>query len=404
VSVPHDPALPSLRLLLDPEAMAPLLARSLGRPAQLDGVRVGRVAYKPGIRAVVHYGVVVDGREENAVACAMAGRDLARRARDPWQLDLARRVDGRSPAVAPVSYERAANALITWFPFDPELPALAESPRALAGRLARVGLAPPAEVAEPTIVPESYKPGARIVLRFGRHVLKAYGSERWYERGAAALRIAATTPLRTPRLEACLPDLRLTVQSAVEGSTPPPERAAAAAGALVRRLHTSRVEPPRLLTPELVLALAAEKGTLAAHILPELCPRVTRLLERLQASAPVADGIVPTHGDFDADQLVEVQDGDHVVLDFDDVCTAAPAYDPATYLADVVRGSAEDLGAIEAVREPLLTGYGARPPALEWYLAAVVLARAPHPFQRFVSAWPKRVRGMIQSAEEVLEG
>jgi hypothetical protein len=404
VSVPRDPALPSLRLLLEPAAMAPLLARSLGRPAQLDGVRVGRVAYKPGIRAIVHYGVVVDGRDENAVACAMARRDLARRAHDPLQVELARRVDGRSPAVAPVSYEQAANALIRWLPFDPELPALAESPRALAARLEQAGLAPPAEVAEPTIVPESYKPGARIVLRLGRHVLKAYGRDRWYERGAEALRIAATTPLRTPRLEACFPDLRLTVQSAVEGSTPPPERAAAAAGALVRRLHTARVEPPRVLTPELVLALAAEKAALAARIAPELGPRVTRLVNRLTASAPAAHGFVPTHGDFDADQLVEVQDGDHVVLDFDDVCMAAPAYDLATYLADVVQGSAEDLDAIEAVREPLLSGYGARPPALEWHVAAVVLARAPHPFQRLVPGWPKRVRGMIRTAEEVLDG
>lgn len=396
MSVPLDPALPRLGLLLDADAIAPLLERSLGRQARLEAVRVARVAYEPGARASVHYELLVDGRPANVVAWSLAGRDLAARAQGPRLLELARRIDGRSPAAVPAGYAAEADALLTWLPLDPRLRALAEAPRKLAERLGHT------VAGEPTIVPESYKPGTRIVLRLGSHVLKAYGKEPAYERGAAGLRIAAASPLRTPRAEGWLPDLRLTVQAAVDGTVPTAERAAGAAGALVRRLQSSDLVPPRVATPATVLDLASAKAALAAHVLPALGPRFTRLLGRLRESAPPVDSLVPAHGDFDADQLVETEEADHVVLDFDDVCLAPPALDLATYLADVVRGRDLDLTAIENVSERLLAGYGGRPPALEWYLGAIVLARAPHPFQRFVPGWPERVAGIVRTAEAVI--
>jgi thiamine kinase-like enzyme len=114
--------------------------------------------------------------------------------------------------------------------------------------------------------------------------------------------------------------------------------------------------------------------------------------------------LVPAHGDFDAGQLVESGRGEYVVVDFDDACVAAPAFDLASYLADVVRGRDDDLAEIEAVRAPLLSGYGERPAALDWYLAALVLSRAPWHFQRLTRTWPERVAGMVRTAEEVLAG
>jgi Phosphotransferase enzyme family len=397
VTVPPDSALPHLGLLLDAEKMAPLLERSLGRRGRLEATRVARVAYEPGVRASVHYEADVDGRPAHAVAWALAGRDLAARARAPRLLELARRVDGRSPAVLPVTYEGAADALFTWLPLDPRLPALAAEPRELAGLLGHDG------DPEPTIVPESYKPGGRIVLRLGAHVLKAYGRDTAYARGAAGLRTAAASPLRTPALEACLPDLRLTAQAAAHGNTPTAEAAAAAAGSIARRLQEAALVPARVATPATILALASEKAIVAAQIVPGLSDRLTPLLDRLRASAPAADSLVPAHGDFDADQLVATEDGEHVVLDWDDVCLAPPALDLATYLADVARGGANDVAAIERVAEPLLAGYGEHPPGLEWHLAAVLVARAPHAFQRLVPGWPERVAGMVETAEAVLE-
>jgi Ser/Thr protein kinase RdoA (MazF antagonist) len=124
---------------------------------------------------------------------------------------------------------------------------------------------------------------------------------------------------------------------------------------------------------------------------------VRRLGDALPAGLP----LVPAHGDFHVDQLL-VRDDDIVVVDFDQLCVAAPALDLATYAADVVRGRPGDLEKVHAVLEPLLEGYGSRPDALEWHLAAAVLARAAHPFQRQVPGWSERVEATVAVAEASL--
>jgi phosphotransferase family enzyme len=395
VRAPLDAALPRLGTLLDPEAVAPALERSLGRGAELRGPRIARVAYKPGVRAVVHYEVAVDGREEHAVAFTQAGRDLAARARRPALVEVARRVNGRSPAAFPLAYDGEADALVTWLPFDPRLPALVETPERLAARL---GL-PASDVA---VVPESYQPGARIVLQLGGSILKAYGGERAYERGVAGLRLAASWPVATPRAGRCLPDLRVTSQCAVVGTCPTPAEAATVAGLLVRRLQGSSPAPARIVAPDYLLALAAEKAAIAARALPELALRLRRAVAVLRRTAPAVTELVSAHGDLDAGQLLDVGEGELLVLDFDDACLAAPALDLATYLADVVRGEADDLARFEAVRELLLEGYGPEPKALDWHVAAVVLARTLHSFRRGRDDWPERADGMVDAAEKVL--
>jgi hypothetical protein len=396
VRAPRDAALPRLGLLLDPDAAAPLLERSLGREADVGKPRVARVAYKPGVRAVVHYEVAVDGREEGAVAFTQAGRDLAVRALQPALLAAAQRVNGRSPAAVPLCYDAEADALVTWLPFDPRLPALAEPSDRLAGRL---GLSP----AEVTVVRESYQPGRRIVLRLGNSVLKAYGNGRSYTRGLEGLRLAASSPLRTPSAGTCLSELRVTCQSAVAGACPTPGAAATVAGLLVRRLQASPLSFARVATPDYLLALAAEKAAIAARAFPELAPRLRRLVAGLRRTAPLVTELVSAHGDFDADQLLDVEEGEPFVIDFDDACLAAPALDLATYLADLVRGRRDDLSRLEAVRAPLLAGYGTRPKALDWYMATVVTARVLHAFQRGEDDWRERAERMT-SAAEVLAG
>ena len=48
----------------------------------------------------------------------------------------------------------------------------------------------------------------------------------------------------------------------------------------------------------------------------------------------------------------------------------------------------------------LLDGYGARPEALGWHLAAAILGRAAHPFHRQLPGWPDRVEAMLRAAED----
>jgi energy-coupling factor transporter ATP-binding protein EcfA2 len=396
-AVPPDPALPQLNRLLETEEMFPVLARSLGRRAELEHVRIARVSYKPGRRVAVHFSAVVDGRRHDAVVRASAnGEPATRRSRR-----LAREVNGRSPAATPVVHDDEVGALVSWLPFDAALPALIEAPAALAERLRAAGFDLPEGAAEPQLL--GYKPDARVVLRLGDHVLKGYGKRPQFDRALDGLTISsALDSISTSTYEAAFPDLRLVVQTAVDGAVPETAaEAAPAAGAVARTLHEAAVPALPEVRPAELLAAATRRAGLVEAIVPELTGRLRRLVARLQATDPGAGPLVATHGDFHVDQLLRVGD-ELVLIDFDGMCLAGAAYDVATYLADVVRGRGGDLGAIETVRGPLLAGYGAAPPALEWYLAALVLTRAPHPFHRLAPAWPERVEGTVRTAEEVL--
>ena len=369
MKVPRDPALPRLGALLDPDAMAPVLERSLGRPAQLGAVRIARVTYKPGERATVHYEVQVDGRREDVVARAVAGRDLAAKARRPALVLLAERVNGRSPAATPLTHDADVGALLTWLPLDPRLPALVELPGA---RLL------------------SYKPGRRAVLRRGQHVLKAYGSARQFAAASAILAVAPALGIPTPRCEAVLEPLRVTVHVPVDGTSPTGPEAAAEAGALVRSLQEAEVAglPPTPRSAQ--LEAARRKAGLLGAVAPHLRPRVDGLVRRLAATEPPASRLVPAHGDFHPRQLLRAGKTLHVV-DLDSLCLGSPGLDLAEYAAE----------AGPAVLDALLAGYGGRPEGLEWDLAAALLVRASHPFHRALPAWESRTEALVAAAEEV---
>jgi len=393
---PADPTLPQLGRLLDASAMLPVLLRSLGRDATIDELAVARVTYRPGVRVSVHYSALVDGREENAVVRAGKNGSVV----PPGAFD---QVNGRSPAATPVVHDEAVGAVVSWLPCDAALPALVEEPSSLVERLGRTGVELRGSLDAPRLL--GYKPDARVVLRLGDHVLKGYGKASQFEQ--AALGLASSSALGsipTAPFEASIPELRLTVQAAVDGAAPATAvNAAFEAGSLLRRLEESAVRPLPEAGPSELLAAATRRAALVAAVVPELRGRVDDLVGRLRDSTPNAGRLVPTHGDFHVDQLLQDRD-QLVVIDFDGMCLAPPALDLATYLADVVRGRATDREAIDSVREPLLAGYGEWPAALDWYLAAVVLTRAPHPFHRQLPEWPARTEAMVGVAETVLVG
>jgi hypothetical protein len=314
---------------------------------------------------------------------------------------MARRAAGRAPAPAPLRYDPALEALVTWLPFDPRLPALLEPAPALARRLARAGVAVAGEVGDPARI--GYKPRARAVLRLDGHVLKAYGKPRQFEAARdGLLRAARDADVRTAAFEAAFPELRLTVQAAVDGVVPGTAAdVAGVAGELVARLQRSRADGLAAAGCDRELAAAARKATVVRSVLPEVGPRLDALLGRLAESIPPAGALVVAHGDFHVDQLLE-QDGELLAIDFDQMCLAPAALDLATYAADVVRGRASDGEAIATVVEPLLDGYGEQPEWFDWHLAAAILGRAAHPFQRQVPGWPERTEATVAAAEGVL--
>jgi Ser/Thr protein kinase RdoA (MazF antagonist) len=137
-------------------------------------------------------------------------------------------------------------------------------------------------------------------------------------------------------------------------------------------------------------------------VAPELRSRVEPLARALERRLPTAPALHPAHGDFHADQILVGEDR-LAVIDFDSLCLAPSAFDLATYAADVVRGRPTDRKSLEDVLEPLLAGYGTRPEAFEWHLAAAVLTRAAHPFQRLLPGWRERMEAMVSIAEGTLD-
>jgi ATP-binding cassette, subfamily B, bacterial len=383
----EPPALP-LAPLLDAATMRALLERALGDGRRLGDVSVGRVAYKPGESVAVHYRAEVDGSARDAVATRIAGVDLAERVGRRGYARLAAKA--RPRAVAPPWFDEELGVLVTWLPFDPKLPALAEAPDELGRRL---GIDVPRE---PALV--GYKPRARAVLRANGHVLKAYGAPRQFDAALAGLRAASAGPLETGALAGADPELRLVAQRALAGRRPDSaHEVTAVAGALAAELARARLEGLPVAPPERHLRGAVRKGALIADVLPELRPRVEALLDRLARERPGDLPAAPAHGDFHVDQLLV---SDRVaVVDFDQMCLAAPALDVATYAADVVRGREGDLAAVGDVLEAFLSGYGPPPAALDWHLAVAILGRAAHPFHRQLPNWPDRVEAMLRAAE-----
>jgi aminoglycoside phosphotransferase (APT) family kinase protein len=239
------------------------------------------------------------------------------------------------------------------------------------------------------------------VLRFGDHYLKIYAEDDKFERAVAGMQAAAQLPVRSARCEATVPELRLTVQSFVQGDPPVGAREVAPeAGAFLAVLHAAEFDGVRTTPPSHRLHAVAATASLLASIVPELESRLHSLLARLEATMP-EEPLVLSHGDFHARQMLGL-DGDFGVIDFDASCLAPAALDLATYVTTVVRG-VEDLPTGMATLDVLTDAYGSRPPGISWYLAAVLIRRASIPFRVFRSGWPEQVEARVAAAEAALE-
>jgi ATP-binding cassette, subfamily B, bacterial len=397
----HDAALPYLPRLLEASEMAPVLERSLGRPTPISDVRGVYLRYKPGTNLRVQYEVAAGERRHDAVVMIAAGADLARRARKPQNVAVARAVDGRSPAACPLVYDRPLNALIQWLPLDLSLPGLVEPPARLRERLREAGVpVGPSGPEQPLL---AYRPHRRAVLRVDDHVVKVYATEPRYRAAEARLRaISKTSGVPTAPFEAALPDLRATVQPFLPGRDPGSARTIArTAGLALRELHGSRVAGLDRFPPARQQAVTASFGEMVKAIAPNLGDRVDALVERLARTMPEGLAAVPCHGDFHAGQLRCGEDG-VALIDFDEMTSAPAALDLGTYAAHELWGDEGDLAAAREILEELVDGYGSRPQGLDWYFAALILRRSSHPFRRFRPDWPARAEAMVAAAESAL--
>jgi hypothetical protein len=391
-----DPALPQLPRLLDPDATATVLARSLGR--DIASARIAYVSYAPRERIVVHYEVTANGDAHDAVVLADAKADLAAWAVAPEHVALAEKAGERSPAEEPLAYEPALDALVHWLPLDLALPALAEPPERLLALMEEAGVETGPADGVPRLI--SYKPRRRAVFRLERHFVKMYGKESLFTRSVRNLRAAASLPIRTARCEAVIPELRVEVQSLLAGRQPDaPGDVATDAGGLLAKLHASRLDGLRVAPPSYWLENARGSALVIGAVVPRLEPRLEKLLRRLEERMPDA-ALVTCHVDFFARQLIEL-DGEYGLVDFDRMSEAPPALDLATYVSELVEGP--DFSQAAGVLDALCEAYGSRPPGIPWYLAIVLLRRARTPFGHFLPDWPSEIERRVAAADAALE-
>ncbi|HEX7256161.1 MAG TPA: ABC transporter transmembrane domain-containing protein [Gaiellaceae bacterium] len=390
-----DPELPHARVMLDPDAVAQVLERSFDGRTPLD-VSVRYLRYKPGTNLVVHYTVAANGARHDAVGMIVSGGYLARRAAKPENVALARLVAPRVPAAEALAYDADVGCLVQWYPLDLSLPTLASPPDQLRRLLGAAGV--PVEDSDEEPHRLAYKPRRRAVLRVDGHVIKLYRREDEFERALAGQRAASTLGF-APEFDTSLPDRLVTVQSLLAGSAVPSAATVAEeAGALLAGLQASQPDGLSAFGPDAQLQAAAASARLVGTIAPELRPRLDRLQSSLAASMPEDVALVPSHGDFNARQLLLGADG-LAVTDFDEFCLAPAALDPATYAAYLVRGRRGDLDEALAALEELTSGYGGRPAHLSWFLATMILRRAARPFRYFEADWRPRVEEMVAAAE-----
>jgi ABC-type multidrug transport system fused ATPase/permease subunit len=400
VGPPPDAALPQMPRLLDPVEMAPVLQRSLGWDAPLPEVRISYLRYKPHKDLVVHYDVTIDGAPHDAVAIITARRDLSRWATEPTYRRLAELVDGRAPALEPLSYDAELGAMIQWLPLDIGLPALAQEPVQLRLRLQAAGVSIPAFGEGARLL--AYKPRRRAVLCLDGHVIKIYAGTEEFAKAVTGLEVSTQLRgVRVPDREAVMPELQLTCQALLSGQRPDGRKATRPAGAELFTLHTSDTNGLRPFTPDdQLMAAAASAGSVIA-VAPELEQRLQALLRTLEATAPDAGPLRPSHGDFHANQLLELDRG-LAVIDFDEMCAAPAALDFSSYIAHLVTGGTDDLDAAARALQGLVEGYGSRPRGVSWYLATSILRRSPFPFRFMEPEWPRRIESMVAAAEEAL--
>jgi Ser/Thr protein kinase RdoA (MazF antagonist) len=187
----------------------------------------------------------------------------------------------------------------------------------------------------------------------------------------------------------------------LQGQPPDDRKAARAAGAELFTLHASDANGLRRFTPEdQLIAAAASAGSVTA-VLPELEGRLQALLRTLEETMPDAGPLLPAHGDFHANQLLDLDRG-LAVIDFDEMCAAPAALDFSSYVAHLVKGGAEDMETAAHALGGLVQGYGSRPRGTSWYVATSILRRSPFPFRFMEPNWPSSIERMVGAAEEAL--
>jgi hypothetical protein len=359
------------------------------------------IRYKPRNKATILYDVRVDDHWTSAIA-TVARRDLNKLLGRPDTLDLVSLARGRTIVSEPMVFLEEPKALVEWYPLNRALPGLLVEPSRVRDRLAARGREL-GDSSEPELL--IYKPERRAVLRWGDCILKVYASDEDVAQAIEGLVVTSDIQdLDAPTMIDHIPDARLTVQEVIPGHPMGDDRASRVLlGEAMARIRRSRISPTRIVFPEDHLLMARVTSRHVGFLLPDVAADLERVLGILESLTPRVRSMVPAHGDFNEDQALATTGG-IALLDFDHVCLADPAFDPAALTAHRLVGSGGDMKSALQALEELLTGYGPAPEHLSWYLALATLRRSGSPFRFLASDWPDRIRRIIKCSSELASG
>ncbi len=401
----RDPALPGLRLLLDPDRLAGRLAALLP-DAGISSATPTYMRYKPGTSCVLGFRLrLATGAEVDCYAKAHAAphyaivRSRSELLRRPTALGQSRiLLDDALLAVRP-------------FPNDRELPVL----RRLADeerrpKLLRALLNSSRRLAESAVLePLRYKPERRFVGRLMRDghpiaLIKAYGEADFGPALAgAAFGVAAGGP---PLLGALAPYRTLAVGwvrghplCPRAGASPTPS-AMRAVGSELARLHLLDVDHPAIRSREGEARVLLDAAEAVAAICPVLGETALRLAGAISAdlrAAPLQPRLL--HGDFSADQVIQAAGGALTFIDWDNAAAGDAGADLGSFIARLEVDALED-GRIDAagLAEALRDGYAQVQPVprtTDLQVAAELLRLAAEPFRRRLPDWPDRMAVLL---------
>jgi hypothetical protein len=444
-SIPSDPLLPALGELFPaegaPQFVADAVSELTGRRVDAAAARVSYVRYRPGKSCVLLWSWENGAGEPLHISGRLfhneRGDRLLAKEGNRRLIDAAAALLGGDNA--PYRYFPEEKLLLQVFPLDLRLPelVLAADETWLSERLATNGWRP--QLRSVSAKPVSYKPWRRCVYRYdvdtaGEHksyYAKLFRDDRgeellgWHRAVNSAL-VEAQAPWTIPTAAGYFPEAHMLLFDAfddvvkvrsllrpslkdAQAKTTLLRHIAAAAEGLVAFQRSPLADLPSQSPQELIATFREHSEGMEA-VAPELQQATTRVLQQLEAAASALspERLVPTHGAFRHDQLLDAGGG-LVVLDLDTICSSGESADAGNFLGYL------DLTAVRRPRlkpviddctrtfvETLRTVGLTSPEWVAWYRAAAHVKKALRSFFALQPNWPETVDRMLSLAEATL--
>ncbi len=407
----RDPALPGLRLLLDPDALLERV-EAMGERMPVQSASPSYLRYKPGTNCLVGFSANSESQIcfYGKVFPPGSSKLRSRHGSTP--------VGGHRVVISDEGIE------LVFFPADNKLALAPAFDPGLLSRLKPEGESPHLSDDSVSSTVLAYRPERRCVIAVGYGdrtvgVVKAYAA-REFPASAARVKALSDESPKTPPLAVVDSANRLLffpwtpgrlLQRSIEDRTISADDLYAA-GAAPAELHA---RPVRSLP---IRGKAAEARSLRAiasmvgRLCPNLHPLALRLAERMIEGLDFMDWNEATlHGDFGAKQVV-VDNGRAALIDLDEAATGNGAIDLGNFTARMEADALLDRIMFEHIpssRSALMAGYVAMkklPGEAELVLAtAIGLFRVAHePFRSHVPDWPERMRSLLHRVNAMLEG